>query len=218
MKKYLHRVYSDHLQKSNHFQKLSQHLPPTFPNQATNQNNELTWSKIQKNTRKHTPDPCPLLENQNWHTMELWGPLHLLILMAALILQRFRFLCEPVSSFLSTPPRCISFYPKTIHQTNAERRLKYRIITWVVPPPSNSHHQDYYIFSRGSQPKPSFATIASWEGGQPKLIITEFLQVQVYLPVTTAVDFSREVAPKNPTWSKRDGNAYHITPWYMPPK
>ena len=31
-------------------------------------------------------------------------------------------------------------------------------ICWVVPPPSNSHHQDYYIFSRGSQPKPSFAT------------------------------------------------------------
>ena len=30
--------------------------------------------------------------------------------------------------------------------------------SWVVPPPSNSHHQDYYIFSRGSQPKPSFAT------------------------------------------------------------
>ena len=23
-------------------------------------------------------------------------------------------------------------------------------ITWVVPPPSNSHHQDYCIFSRGS--------------------------------------------------------------------
>ena len=23
-------------------------------------------------------------------------------------------------------------------------------IFWVVPPPSNSHHQDYYIFSRGS--------------------------------------------------------------------
>ena len=29
---------------------------------------------------------------------------------------------------------------------------------WVVPPPSNSQHQDCYIFSRGSQPKPSFAT------------------------------------------------------------
>ena len=29
-------------------------------------------------------------------------------------------------------------------------------------PPSqdSSHHQDYYIFSRGSQPKPSFATVA----------------------------------------------------------
>ena len=23
------------------------------------------------------------------------------------------------------------------------------VITWVVPLPSNSHHQDYYIFSRG---------------------------------------------------------------------
>ena len=31
-------------------------------------------------------------------------------------------------------------------------------IVWVVPPPSKSHHQDYYIFSRESQPKPSFAT------------------------------------------------------------
>ena len=29
---------------------------------------------------------------------------------------------------------------------------------WVVPLPSNSHHQDHYFFSRGSQPKPSFAT------------------------------------------------------------
>ncbi len=32
------------------------------------------------------------------------------------------------------------------------------IYFWVVPLPKNSHHQDYYIFSRGSQPKPSFAT------------------------------------------------------------
>ena len=31
-------------------------------------------------------------------------------------------------------------------------------IPWVVPPPSNSHHQDYYIFSRDPY-KPSFATI-----------------------------------------------------------
>ncbi len=35
-------------------------------------------------------------------------------------------------------------------------------ISWVVPPPSNSHHQDYYIFSRESQPKPSFATVTGW--------------------------------------------------------
>ena len=31
-------------------------------------------------------------------------------------------------------------------------------VYWVCPPPSNSHHQDYFIFSRGSQPKPLFAT------------------------------------------------------------
>ena len=30
------------------------------------------------------------------------------------------------------------------------------VITWVVPPPSNSDHQDYYIFSRESRTKPSF--------------------------------------------------------------
>ena len=34
----------------------------------------------------------------------------------------------------------------------------YIYIYWVLPPPSNSHHQDYYMFNRESQPKPSFAT------------------------------------------------------------
>ena len=32
------------------------------------------------------------------------------------------------------------------------------VICWVVPPPSNSHHQDYYIFSRDPY-KPSLATV-----------------------------------------------------------
>ena len=36
---------------------------------------------------------------------------------------------------------------------------------------SNSDHQDDYIFSRGSQPKPSFATIASWEGGHTQAML-----------------------------------------------
>ena len=34
--------------------------------------------------------------------------------------------------------------------------LNFRGVIWVVPPPSKSHHQDYSIFSRESQPKPSF--------------------------------------------------------------
>ena len=33
------------------------------------------------------------------------------------------------------------------------------IIIWDVPLPSNSHHQDYYIFSRESRTKPSFVTV-----------------------------------------------------------
>ena len=38
------------------------------------------------------------------------------------------------------------------------------IIFWVWLLPSNSHHQHCYIFSNKSLPKPSFPTIASWEG------------------------------------------------------
>ena len=34
-----------------------------------------------------------------------------------------------------------------------------RRIHWNYPPPSNSHHQDYYIFNRESLPKPSFVTV-----------------------------------------------------------
>ena len=33
-----------------------------------------------------------------------------------------------------------------------------RCMCWNYPPPSNSHHQDYYIFNMESQPKPSFVT------------------------------------------------------------
>ena len=32
----------------------------------------------------------------------------------------------------------------------------------TTPQPSNSHHQDYSLFSRESQPKPSFMTVTGW--------------------------------------------------------
>ncbi len=69
--------------------------------------------------------------------------------------------------FMGTSYPCISqyFWDKVREMTQwniwNNTRLKRgckKNICWVVPPPSNSHHQDYYIFSRGSQPKPSFAT------------------------------------------------------------
>ena len=39
------------------------------------------------------------------------------------------------------------------------------IMPWNYPPPSNSHHQDYYMFNRESLPKlpkPSFVTVTGW--------------------------------------------------------
>ena len=50
----------------------------------------------------------------------------------------------------------------------------FKDIFWVVPPPSNSHHQDNYIFSRGSQPKPSFATVTG-RGDNPRYICKDSL-------------------------------------------
>ncbi len=50
-------------------------------------------------------------------------------------------------------------------------------ILWMWPPPSNSHHQEYYIFNRESQPKPSFATVTG-RGPHPKnTIIRDLPQV-----------------------------------------
>ena len=43
-------------------------------------------------------------------------------------------------------------------------------IPWVWPPPCNSDHQDYYIFNRESQPKPSFTTVTV-RGPYPKYTI-----------------------------------------------
>ena len=54
-----------------------------------------------------------------------------------------------------------------LENVKKEEHFKVEGLNWVVPPPSNSHHQDYYIFSRGSQPKPSFATVTG-RGDNPR--------------------------------------------------
>ena len=45
-------------------------------------------------------------------------------------------------------------------------RCGFKALLWVIPLPSNSHHQDYSIFSRESQAKPSFATVTG-KGDNP---------------------------------------------------
>ncbi len=44
-------------------------------------------------------------------------------------------------------------------------------IHWVYPLPSNSHHQDYYIFRIGNPNLNLHLPLASWEGGQPNVYI-----------------------------------------------
>ena len=67
-----------------------------------------------------------------------------------------------------SPHQNLDMNHKSSHFRLTVRRSTDRF--WVVPPAqASSHHQDYYIF-RIRDPnltKPSFATIASWEGGQP---------------------------------------------------
>ncbi len=53
-------------------------------------------------------------------------------------------------------------HPQFCRQQNLLKNsiwFKVSYIIWVFPLPGNSHHQDYYIFSRGSRTKPSFATV-----------------------------------------------------------
>ena len=45
----------------------------------------------------------------------------------------------------------------------------FRDINWVVPPPSNSHHQDYCIFRLGDPNLNLHLPLASWEGATPKI-------------------------------------------------
>ena len=48
-------------------------------------------------------------------------------------------------------------------------------IPWVVPLPSNSHHQDYSMFGRESQTKPSFTTVTG-KGPHPKYTLIKLPQ------------------------------------------
>ncbi len=52
-------------------------------------------------------------------------------------------------------------------------------IDWNYPPPSNSDHQDYYIFNRESLS--TFICDCYWVGGRPKVLnIAQVAELQVY--------------------------------------
>ena len=67
---------------------------------------------------------------------------------------------------IQTPGVCHWCVLQPIHITSptqknnvTKKNVPESTIHWVVPLPSNSHHQDCYVFSRGSRTKPSFATV-----------------------------------------------------------
>ena len=46
-----------------------------------------------------------------------------------------------------------------------------KVMLGMAPSQDASDHQDSYISTRESQPKPNFTTIASWEGATPKTFL-----------------------------------------------
>ena len=66
---------------------------------------------------------------------------------------------------------------------------------WVVPPPSNSHHQDYYIFSRDPY-NPSLATVTG-RGDNPRYgYLTCYLDInyeefvrELWIPVCLSYNY-----------------------------
>ena len=51
-----------------------------------------------------------------------------------------------------------------------KKTLSFFGLVWVVPLPSNSHHQDCYVFRIGDPNLNLHFPLASWEGGQPKVL------------------------------------------------
>ena len=70
----------------------------------------------------------------------------------------------PLSKTLCTFITCWSNEALKVHRSKNKKKTK--DTSWVVPPPSNSHHQDYYILI-GNPYKPSFATVTV-RGPYPK--------------------------------------------------
>ena len=62
-------------------------------------------------------------------------------------------LAQPTDSGTQRNVRCMIFFAETSQLKNLESGR-----SWVWPLPSNSDHQDYYIFRRECRTKPLFAT------------------------------------------------------------
>ena len=61
-------------------------------------------------------------------------------------------------------PSCWEFSPMKVGQRYQNSS---KVMLGMAPSQDASDHQDSYISTRESQPKPNFATIASWAGATP---------------------------------------------------
>ena len=65
----------------------------------------------------------------------------------------------------------VEFRKNTIFFSKDEkaRHSKELYKSWVVPLPSNSHHQDYYILRLGDPELHLHVSLESWDCGQPNI-------------------------------------------------
>ena len=80
----------------------------------------------------------------------------------------------------------ISVLPVALWLSKPILKQRTNIITWNYPPRSNSHHQDYEIFSRESRTKPSFVAVTGQGVDQ-----NHHTSCRIFFGSTLAGDFSK---------------------------
>ena len=128
---------------------------------------------------------CLWISQRSCYVNNLWPQI------AGAVKHELRYICSVTSPTQDTSHKWRGCHPGIITGILgvevSSSKLYSWVISWVVPLPSNSHHQDYCIFSRGSQPN-----LESWEVGHSWVIFLFPLNspIQIFRPTLLGVGFS----------------------------